>query len=327
MPSNSAIALAHPNIAFIKYWGNRDHALRLPQNGSISMNLAGLQTHTRVSFSPEFTDDCFTLNNSIQSGASLKRVSEFLDLVRSMAGKQWRAEVESANNFPTGAGIASSAGAFAALAVAAASALELDLNEQQLSALARRGSGSACRSIPAGFVEWLPGSKDADSYAVSLAGSDHWQLVDCIAILKETHKLTGSTEGHVLADTSVLQPARIEGTKDRLDRCRQAVLNRDFDALAGVVELDSNLMHAVMMTSNPPLFYWEPASITIMKAIPEWRKAGIEACYTLDAGPNVHVICTTSSAGEVQKRLSDVPEVLNVLASTVGGGAHLTSED
>ena len=323
----SSTALAHPNIAFIKYWGNRDASLRLPQNGSISMNLAGLQTHTRVSFNSDYQQDRFILNNSIQSGTSLTRVSDFLDLVRSMAGKNWKAEVDSANNFPTGAGIASSAAAFAALAMAATNALGLDLNEHQLSALARRGSGSACRSIPAGFVEWLPGKSDSDSYAISLAGSEHWQLVDCIAVLKDTHKLTGSSEGHSLADTSPLQKARVAGVGDRLERCRDAIHTRDFEALASVVELDSNLMHAVMMTSTPVLLYWEPASITIMKAVPEWRKAGIAACYTLDAGPNVHVICTAASAAEVQKRLGEIPEVLTVRTSTVGGGAHLTSED
>jgi diphosphomevalonate decarboxylase len=323
----TATALAHPNIAFIKYWGNRDESLRLPQNGSISMNLAGLQTHTRVSFDPSFPQDHFKLNNSVQSGASLTRVSDFLDLVRSMAGKKWHAEVESANNFPTGAGIASSAAAFAALAVAATSAMGLDLNEQQLSALARRGSGSACRSIPAGFVEWLPGNTNEDSYAVSLAAGDHWPLVDCIAVLKDTHKRTGSTEGHSLANTSPLQAARVAGVRDRLERCRDAIHNRDFDALASVVELDSNLMHAVMMTSTPSLLYWEPASITIMKAAQEWRKAGISVCYTLDAGPNVHLISNAASAGDVQKQLSEIPGVQTVLTSPVGGGAHLTSED
>ncbi|HWR66028.1 MAG TPA: diphosphomevalonate decarboxylase [Bellilinea sp.] len=327
MPPFTATALAHPNIAFIKYWGNRDDSLRLPQNGSISMNLAGLQTHTRVSFNPELQNDRFTLNNSVQSGTSLTRVSDFLDLVRSKAGVNWYAEVESANNFPTGAGIASSAAAFAALAVAATNAIGIELNESQLSALARRGSGSACRSIPPGFVEWKSGTSDADSYAVSLASGDHWALVDCIAVVKDSHKLTGSSEGHSLAKTSLLQAARVADAETRLDRCRRAILTRDFDALASVVELDSNLMHAVMMTSTPPLFYWEPASLTIMKAVPEWRKAGVAACYTLDAGPNVHVICAPFSAAEVQQRLATFQQVSTVLVSSVGGGAHLTTED
>lgn len=327
MPAYTATALAHPNIAFIKYWGNRDDVLRLPQNGSISMNLAGLHTHTRVSFDPGYAADTFILNNQAQFGAGLERVSQFLDIVRTLAGKKWRAQVESANNFPTGAGIASSAAAFAALAVAASHAIGLELTERQLSALARRGSGSACRSIPAGFVEWLPGSQDADSYAISLAPPAHWNLVDCIAILKETHKMTGSSEGHRLAGSSPLQQARIASSAARLARCRQAILARDFDALTGVLELDSNLMHAVMMTSTPPLFYWEPASLEIMKAVPEWRRSGLPVCYTLDAGPNVHLLCPETSVAEVQSRLKDIPGILQVLTAGAGGEAQITAGD
>ena len=327
MPAYTATALAHPNIAFIKYWGNRDDVLRLPQNGSISMNLAGLHAHTRVSFDPGYATDTFILNNQPQSGASQQRVSQFLDIVRAMSGKQWRAQVESANNFPTGAGIASSAAAFAALAVAASSAIGLELDERQLSALARRGSGSACRSIPSGFVEWLPGNNDSDSYAITLAPPAHWNLVDCIAILKETHKMTGSSEGHRLAGSSPLQQARVASSATQLDCCRQAVLTRDFDVLAGVVELDSNLMHAVMMTSMPPLFYWESASLEIMKAVPEWRQNGLPVCYTLDAGPNVHILCPAESAAEVRSKLEEIPDVLQVLTAAAGGGAHITVED
>ena len=327
MPASTATALAHPNIAFIKYWGNRDDVLRLPQNGSISMNLAGLHTHTRVSFDPGYEADTFLLNNQAQVGAELERVSQFLDVVRTMAGKNWRAQVESANNFPTGAGIASSAAAFAALAVAASHAIGLDLTERQLSTLARRGSGSACRSIPPGFVEWLPGNDSADSYAISLAPPAHWNLVDSIAVLKDTHKVTGSSEGHQLAGSSPLQQARVASSGERLDRCRQAVLTHDFDALASVVELDSNLMHAVMMTSTPPLFYWEPASIEIMKAVPEWRRSGLPVCYTLDAGPNVHLLCPEESAAEVRSRLEDIPGILQILTAAAGGGAHITLED
>jgi len=323
----TATALAHPNIAFIKYWGNRDHKLRLPQNGSLSMNLAGLYTHTRVSFDQAFEYDSFSLNDQLQSGERLDRVANFLDIVRKLAGTTWSAHVESANNFPTGAGIASSAAAFAALALAASKALELNLSEAQLSALARRGSGSACRSIPTGFVEWEPGSTDQDSYAVSIAPPGHWDLVDCIAVLKDTPKAIGSTDGHRLAATSPLQNARVSGTPERLNLCKQAVLARDFEGLAAVVELDSNLMHAVMMTSTPPLFYWEPASVEIMRQVPQWRKAGLAACYTLDAGPNVHILCTQTDAVEVKSRVEQISGVNQVILAGPGDGAHLTEED
>lgn len=323
MTKNTATAIAHPNIAFIKYWGNRDDRLRLPENGSISMNLASLHTRTRVSFSPDLAFDRLTLNGQPVTGPGLERASRLLDIVRDLAGRQWAAEIESENNFPIGAGIASSAAAFSALSLAAAAAMGLSLTEAELSRLARRGSGSACRSVPGGFVEWLPGSTDEGSYAHSIAPAGHWDLTDCIAIVSHRHKRVGSTVGHGLAKTSPLQAARVSDAPRRLDICRSAVLQRDFDALAAVVELDSNLMHAVMMTSTPPLFYWEPASISVMKAVPAWRKRGISACYTLDAGPNVHVICTTDSMAEVCRQLEQIPGVKHVLTSGVGGPAKL----
>jgi len=169
----SAIAQSHPNIAFIKYWGNRDDRLRLSSNGSISMNLDGLSTQTQVTFDASLASDELILNSAPVQGSALKRVSVFLDLVRQMAELQLFARVESQNNFPMGAGIASSASAFAALALAASKAADLELNEKVLSRLARRGSGSACRSIPGGFVEWQAGEDDITSYAYSIAKPNH----------------------------------------------------------------------------------------------------------------------------------------------------------
>lgn len=327
MPKLSAAAVANPNIAFIKYWGNRDQRLRLPVNGSISMNLGGLHARTRVRFDPELCcDDYLNLNGRAESAAALRRVSSFLDHVRQMAGIKLFARVESENNFPTGAGIASSAAAFAALALAASRAAGLDLSEAQLSRLARLGSGSACRSVPGGFVEWRQGSSDADSYAFSLAPADYWDLADCVAVVETGHKRVGSSEGHALAATSPLQAARVQDTPRRLDLCRQAVLRRDFAALAGAIEQDSNLMHAVMMTSIPPLFYWAPASLELMLLVRAWRAEGIAAAYTLDAGPNVHIICEAAALDAVRAKLNALPFVRQVLAARPGGPAEIVQE-
>ena len=226
--SLQAAAVAHPNIAFIKYWGNRDERLRLPQNGSISMNLRELTTTTHVEFSPDFQQDSLFLNEKEINGAALQRVSSFLDQVRNLANSRLHARVTSVNNFPIGAGIASSAAAFAALSLAASAALGLNLSEKELSRLARLGSGSACRSVPGGFVEWMVGKDDADSTAVSIASADHWNLVDCIAVTQTGHKPVGSTEGHALAGSSPLQAARVADTPRRLDLCRQAIEQRNF---------------------------------------------------------------------------------------------------
>jgi diphosphomevalonate decarboxylase len=172
-------------------------------------------------------------------------------------------------------------------------------------------------------VEWLPGTDDASSYAVSIAPPGYWRLVDCIAIVETKPKLTGSTEGHHLAGTSPLQSARVADAPRRLDVCRRAILERDFDALSVITELDSTMMHAVMMTSSPPLFYWQPASLHLMKEIADWRQHGLPACYTLDAGPNVHVLCLEEVFEQVKQKLEDFPEVCEVLVSRPGGPACL----
>jgi diphosphomevalonate decarboxylase len=323
MSNRAATSIACANIAFIKYWGNRDNALRLPMNGSISMNLDGLVTRTSVSFQPSLALDEFVLNGREMTGHSLERVSAMLDLVRAKAGLKMRAEVVSENNFPTGAGIASSASAFAALTMAASTAAGLDPPEAELSRLARRGSGSACRSIPGGFVEWQSGTGDENSFAFSFAAPDHWPLVDCVAVVSAAHKTTSSTEGHALAGTSPLQEARVADAPRRLEVCRQAILQCNFESFAEIIEHDSDLMHAVMMTSHPALFYWEPTTLAVMDSVRIWRKEGLPVAYTIDAGPNVHVLCPQERAGEVREMLSALPGVSQVLTAGVGGPARV----
>ncbi len=322
MITMSATAQSSPNIAFIKYWGNRDQALRLPRNPSLSMNLAGLETRTTVTFDEALAEDTVTIGGALQTGPARERVTAHLDLIRRRAQITTRARVTSHNNFPAGAGIASSASAFAALTLAAAAAAGLTLPEAELSALARRGSGSACRSVPGGFTEWRMGSGDADSFAVSIAPPEHWALADVIALLSAAHKATGSTEGHALADTSPLQAGRVLGAADRLARCRAALLARDFAVFADVIEADSTLMHAVMMTSTPPLYYWEPLTLAVMKSIQAWRAGGLPVAFTIDAGPNVHCLCPAEHAAEVERRLKalGVPQTLTALP---GGPARL----
>jgi diphosphomevalonate decarboxylase len=322
MSTRTATSVACANIAFIKYWGNRDNALRLPSNGSISMNLDGLFTRTTVTFNSAQRDSLLINDHSV-TGKGLERVSSILDLVRAMANINERASVSSSNNFPAGAGIASSAAAFAALALASSRAAGLTLSEGQLSRLARRGSGSASRSIPNGFVEWMMGTGDDDCVAVSIAPPEHWTLVDCVAIVSSSHKKTGSTEGHALAWTSPLQAARVADALRRLDICRTAILKKDFEAFANIIELDSDIMHSVMMTSNPPLMYWQSTTVEIFHQVREWRASGLPVGYTVDAGANVHVICLAEYAKEVENKLRELPGVGDVLVAGVGGAAKI----
>jgi diphosphomevalonate decarboxylase len=325
MQVRTATALACSNIAFVKYWGNRNDRLNIPANGSISMNLDGLYTRTQVVFDPALTEDQLVLNGEPVNGSGLQRVSVILERVRRLSNQVIFARVDSTNNFPTAVGIASSASAFAALSLAASAALGLRLSERDLSRLARLSSGSACRSIPGGFVEWQAGHDDHDSYAFSIASAEHWDLADCIAIVSLQQKATSSSEGHTLANTSPLQAARIADTPLRLTLCRRAIHERDFETLASVTELDCQLMHTVMMTSTPPLLYWMSATQEITRAVQSWRRGGIPVCYTVDAGPNVHVICPVSHASNVMAMLVQIPGVLKVLVAHPGGPARLES--
>jgi len=320
MAGNEAIvtAVAHPNIAFIKYWGNRDQTYRIPANGSISMNLGAIETRSTLTRSDS---DSLVLNDQLHTGKSFERVKSFLDLFRDLYGIQDPVSIVSSNNFPTGAGIASSASGFAALAVGLNKLFDLALKEEEVSKIARLGSGSACRSVPDGFVEWIPGNDHSDSFARSITPSDHWSLADCIVVVETEHKQTGSTEGHTLANTSVVQKCRIEDTPRRLDICRSAILERDFASLAAIAEQDSDLMHAVMMTSTPPLHYWTTATISIIQKVKSLRAEGMACFYTIDAGSNVHVITLESQSQELTHLLKQMHGVQQVIVSGVGNGA------
>jgi diphosphomevalonate decarboxylase len=287
------------------------------------MNLAGLETVTSVVFDPQLREDVFILDGATQSGPAWTRVTAHLDRLRGRAGSSVKARVESRNNFPLGAGIASSASGFAALTAAGAAALGLALSERELTILARRESGSASRSIPGGFVEWYAADADGDSYAETIAPPDHWALADVIAILDSSPKKTGSAEGNRLARTSPLQAARVADAPRRLEICRRAVRERDFPALAGILEEDTRRMHEVMRTSSPALNYLAPATEELMRAIPAWRTEGLPVAYTIDAGPNVHCLCPEESAAEVERRLRDNPAVRRILVARPGGGTRV----
>ena len=322
--NNIARARAHSNIAFIKYWGNRDHNMRLPANSSLSMNLSELHTTTTVEWVEASDADTLEINGSPAEQSALDRVSAHLDVIRRHLGIQSFAQVSSTNNFPMGTGIASSASAFAALTLAAVSACRADMSERQLSALARMGSGSAARSIPAGFVEWHAGDSHKTSYAETFVHRDHWALVDVVAVVSRQHKHIGSSAGHQEAESSILQSARVAGVNRRLGDIKAAIISRNFEAFADIVEEDSNLMHAVMMTSKPPLFYWDPLSLRVMQAVRKWRlENGLRVCYTLDAGPNVHCICEAADAAAVIANLRELSQNIEILQSGAGRGAYV----
>jgi diphosphomevalonate decarboxylase len=289
------------------------------------MNLDGLFTETTVEWDTGLDNDVVQINQQVATSTAAQRVTDHLNQIRNRYHIAGFARVISSNNFPMGAGIASSASSFAALTLAATQSAGLHLSERELTCIARLGSGSASRSIPTGFVEWHAGHDHASSFAESFAPPNHWNLIDVVAVISQSHKATGSTEGHQSADTSDLQLARVAGAEDRLKACRKAILDQDFDTFAEVVERDSNLMHAVMMTSRPPLFYWLPTSLVIMQQVREWRASGLNVCYTLDAGPNVHCLCLQRDSTQVAAALRGIAGVAEVRIAATGAGSHLVT--
>jgi diphosphomevalonate decarboxylase len=206
--------------------------------------------------------------------------------------------------------------------VAASAAAGLPPNEAALSRLARRGSGSASRSVPNGFCDWVTGNNTA-SYAVSLAPAEHWDLWDVVAVVSRAHKAVGSAGGHPLAQSSSLQPARVAVAADRLAACRRAILARDLAALGPVMEEDAVIMHAVMMTSRPPLYYWAPATMALILAVQQWREEGLPVYFTIDAGPNVHLMCEAAHVDTVSALARKIPGVQTIITSGPGGPARL----
>jgi diphosphomevalonate decarboxylase len=279
-----ATAIAPANIAFIKYWGKADDARRLPLNPSISMNLSACITTTTVEFSPDFEKD------TVSEGFDEKRILTHIDRIRRIAKINMCSKITTKNSFPASAGIASSASGFAALTVAAAAALGLKLGELELSVLARLGSGSACRSIPDGFVKW------EDSYAYSLYPPSYWDLRDILLIIENNVKDVSSSAGHEGAYTSPFFTKRLQEVPKRISRLEAALAKKDFQKLGEVIEEDCLDVHHVMQTQSPPLFYWNEKTRQVIRAI---KKSGLPVYFTIDAGPNVHLICEAKDEKQV----------------------------
>lgn len=318
-----AAAQAHPNIALIKYWGKRDVPLNLPVVGSLSITLDTLWTRTSVRFGTDLPADRLSLNGR-EDAKQLRKVSACLDLLRARAGTQARAEVVSHNNFPTGAGLASSASGFAALVTAANAALRLDLPHATLSEFARRGSGSASRSIFGGYVEWALGERadGEDSVARPILDANAWPLRVAVAITSTAEKAIGSTEGmNRTAETSPYQRAWIDTQEADLAEARSAIVARDFERLADISEFSCLKMHALAMAAKPGLLYWNAATMAAMHAVRALRATGVPVFFTIDAGPQVKAICLPEAAAQVAAALRDVPGVLNVLETGLGGAA------
>lgn len=327
MTKKIGIARAHTNIALIKYWGKRDKELFLPMNSSLSLTLDAFYTDTKVVFDPTLTADEFYLNGILQNEKEIVKISHFLDLFREYIDEGAFARVESLNFVPTAAGLASSASAFAALALATATALGLDLSPEQLSTFARRGSGSSTRSLFGGFVEWGMGTGPEDSMAHPIDDAD-WDIGMVVLAVDTGPKKIASREGmdHTVA-TSPFYSAWIETAKEDLVAIKEAIANRDFDKLGQITEHNGMKMHATTLSANPPFTYWSADTLLAQEAVRQVREEkGMSAYMTMDAGPNVKVLCRASQMEALVEGLAQFFPKEKIITSQPGPAAYVLGD-
>ncbi|MGT2800402.1 diphosphomevalonate decarboxylase [Streptococcus marmotae] len=327
MSKKVGIARAHTNIALIKYWGKRDKDLFLPMNSSLSLTLDAFYTDTKVIFDDSLTADAFFLNGQKQSEKEIKKISHFLNLFREYISEGKFARVESLNFVPTAAGLASSASAFAALALATATALDLKLSREELSTFARRGSGSSTRSLFGGFVEWDMGTGSEDSMAHPIDDAD-WDIGMIVLAVDTGKKKIASREGmeHTV-QTSSFYPMWVETAARDLQDIKAAIAQRDFERVGQLTEHNGMKMHATTLSANPPFTYWTADSLKAQEAVRQVRAdLQIPAYMTMDAGPNVKVLCRASDMDCLVAALKEYLPAEQILTSLPGRGAYVLSE-
>lgn len=297
-----ATARAHPNIALVKYWGKRDDDLVLPHQSSLSVTLGPLAVTTTVQFRSVLADEV-TVNGRRAAGTPLARVIATLDLVRSQAPGLGPARVVSTGDFPEAAGLASSAAAFAALAIAARTAAGLGRDTRAESILARRGSGSAARSIEGGVCVWHRGllPDGTDSYAQQKFPPEAWpELRLVVGVVSTDAKDVKSRDGMKSAvETSPFYGAWVQSAEADIAPALRAFAEHDLASLGTLAERNAWRMHAVSMAADPPLCYLRPSTLEVIEGLRALRRDGVAAYFTLDAGPNPVVLTLEANVRQV----------------------------
>ncbi|MBM7617462.1 diphosphomevalonate decarboxylase [Weissella uvarum] len=317
-------ARAHTNIALLKYWGKADTDFIIPTTTSISLTLDEFYTDTSVKFDDDLVQDQVFLNDAPLAGKSYDKIVRFLDIVRQEAQLSTHALVKSTNHVPTAAGLASSASAFAALAGSASKAAGLNLTPSELSRLARRGSGSASRSIFGGFVEWQRGDSDESSYAKVLQADVDWDIQLLTVIINDQPKKIDSRGGmqHTQA-TSPFYAQWVENTNAAVSDMEAAIAQHDFEKLGSLAESNALQMHATNTTANPPFNYLTDQSWTVIQLAATLRQKGIEVYATMDAGPNVKLISKQQDTQAITEALAASLPNVQTVAATPGPGIQI----
>lgn len=325
-----AKARAHTNIALIKYWGKRDEALFLPTNSSLSITLDRFYTDTVVELNASLNQDQFFLNGQEANQKETAKINQFMDKVRQYANKDLYAKINSINHVPTAAGFASSASGYAALAAAATKAMGMNVDDRSLSQIARQGSGSACRSIFGGFVEWQKGEQadGSDCYAVPLLDAKAWDLrVLAIEVSAKAKKVLSREGMKRTVESSPFYQGWLNAVETDLQTIKEAIVTRDFTRLGETLEANALKMHATTLGANPPFMYWSSATVAVMEAITALRIQGLEAYFTIDAGPNVKVVCLPNQVEQLTSELSQLDVVQSIEHCRIGPGIRYLDEE
>lgn len=328
-------AVSPANIAFIKYWGRKkgtEDKDVIPSNNSISMNIDSCRTVTTVEFSPLYKKDevwikFFGQDSQKVTDSQFERVIAHVNRFRQFNNCDLKIKVVSENSFPSDAGIAASASGFSALTVALAGAFGMKLSSKELSVLTRlAGSGSACRSVIDGFVEWRVGQNSKTSYAVQIAPPKYWELADLVVVVKDEKKEFSSLHGHNVAHTSPFYKRRQELLKKRVPLVRKAIDKKDLDLLGELIEEEAVELHLIAMSSKPPIFYWNEGTMEVIHFLRKMRKKGLLGYFTIDAGPNVHIICLQKDVEKMDRKVKRLKNVLFTIKNSPCVGARLISK-
>ncbi len=322
-----ATAKAHTNIALVKYWGKKDQDLIIPQTDSLSLTLNEFYTTTTVNFDNYLTSDLVAIDQHILSKKEAQKVVHVLDIVRQLSGIKSFARVDSINHVPTAAGLASSASAFAALAGAASTAAGLNLSSRDLSRLARRGSGSATRSIYGGLVEWQKGTDDDSSFAQPVLENVGFPI-EMLAVLVDTKKKKVSSRSGMQSsvETSPYYDAWRQVVANDMVAIKKAIKAKDIDQIGHIAEENALRMHALTFSADPGFTYFNGETLTIIKAVEDLRNQGVNCYYTMDAGPNVKVIYDRENRSKIVEELSNIVGPERLVVSQPGPGIKIWNE-
>lgn len=320
------------NIAFVKYWGKKDSQWQWPANPSLSMTLSNSKTETSAKIIDAKSDIIEFTNGLGKTDKGLKHLewlrTQFPDF------KNKKLHIKTHNTFPTACGIASSASGMSALTLAALSSwtqqftlkdlAKIGLDQTKLAQLSRMGSGSAGRSLWGGYVAWEPSTNAHQQSIYQAYDEKHWSLSDLIMIVDSTEKKHLSSAAHKSAWSSPLFSVRLTNMDKKLQLAKEAIAEKSIEKLGEIIEQDALEMHSVMMTSSPSSNYFTEKTIEIISTIRALRNKGdLEAWFTIDAGPNVHVICESKNKVQILKSLNMYFPNLNILEDHVGQGPTL----